>query len=483
LASLSVVAVLALPLAAQEIKTETIEIPGTNPPLKIVFTQCPGGKVKLGDPSVAQNEVDVLPFSISQTEFTFGQLRTLLGQQAVDRLKAQMNAFPLVKELIEDEYHKAIFLPGKGDDFPVLCLSMDDVLAICKELDKRTMDPAKRIELAGKNPLDAVETNEFRVPTFAQWQYACRGPKPLEYPHFGSWVDLNTLKDANVLKQRWKEMGFNDEFTGTQDQLLRIARLPKDHVKRDDGDKFILQYMTAVLKPVQGTGRTEQELGAKLAPVGKSQPNTWGLFEMHDNVSEWVLWVNTTDEYNRTWQELLAKGAVSLKGKNKVYLAGANISEILVGENSLHKFTSWGGPKMQGNSAKPEALDYIDDKSDNDLRSFNPGLRLVIVTGLADDWFYMFRKAWIRDGKPVDAAQQTMIVDRVSKVFDTQSLPADHVARMTLNFYKLLGTDEAAALAEMKKAQALKPDPTTKEDDDAYLDTLSTLVESGKKKP
>jgi formylglycine-generating enzyme required for sulfatase activity len=55
---------------------------------------------------------------------------------------------------------------------------------------------------------------------------------------------------------------------------------------------------------------------SKPQPVGKKKPNPWGLYDMHGNVSEWVLDVYHADAY-KTWSGQKQVGPVMIPTKEK----------------------------------------------------------------------------------------------------------------------------------------------------------------------
>jgi len=108
--------------------------------------------------------------------------------------------------------------PGfeQTDDHPVVLVSWDDAQAFCRWVSKR-------------------EQREYRLPTEAEWEYACRAGTTTAYS-FGD--------DASAVKT-----------------LANAQEGPN------------------VLKPIDGYVFT--------APVGQFKPNAFGLYDMHGNVWEW----------------------------------------------------------------------------------------------------------------------------------------------------------------------------------------------------
>jgi formylglycine-generating enzyme required for sulfatase activity len=102
----------------------------------------------------------------------------------------------------------------KGDERPVETVSWDECRTFCRQLGQKT-------------------GHEFRLPTEAEWELACRSGTTTTY------------------------------YTG-------------------DG----LEGMRRAGWCIYARG---QRAAKKTKPVGQFQPNGWGLFDLHGNVSEWCL--------------------------------------------------------------------------------------------------------------------------------------------------------------------------------------------------
>ncbi len=122
--------------------------------------------------------------------------------------------------------------PGfaQSDDHPVTCVSWNDATDFCRWLSKK-------------------DGRTYRLPTEAEWEYACRAGSDSLYS-FGDDPESLTVA-GNVADASAK------------------ARFPNwAVVSGDDGFVFT-------------------------APVGATRANAWGLYDMHGNVWEWCL-----DEYD-----------------------------------------------------------------------------------------------------------------------------------------------------------------------------------------
>src|SRR5579872_657617 len=132
--------------------------------------------------------------------------------------------------------------PGweQSKDEPVTYISWNDAVAFCKWLSQK-------------------EGKKYRLPTEAEWEYACRagsrtrfwnGNKPEDLVSIGNVADTD-------LKSRWP----NAVIEGN-DKNGRVATISFPFLSQKDAYAFA-------------------------APVGKFKPNPFGLYDMHGNVWEW----------------------------------------------------------------------------------------------------------------------------------------------------------------------------------------------------
>jgi formylglycine-generating enzyme required for sulfatase activity len=171
---------------------------------------CPPGRFRMGSPSdeperrpdEAQVEVTLTKgFWMGKYEVTQGQWKRVVGKLPGERTAAG----------------------GEGDDFPVYNVTYPEAEAFCRQLTER-----------GRQSGNLPKGWEFRLPTEAQWEYACRAGTRTAT----SFGDQLSSKQAN--------------FQG---------------------------------KPYNGA-----EQGPSLnraTKVGSYPANAWGLHDMHGNVYEW----------------------------------------------------------------------------------------------------------------------------------------------------------------------------------------------------
>jgi formylglycine-generating enzyme required for sulfatase activity len=131
--------------------------------------------------------------------------------------------------------------PGfpQSDDHPVTNVTWNDAVAMCQWLSEK-------------------EGKKYRLPTEAEWEYACRAGTNSLWHHGNdpqSLTKVGNLYDADTLKNwpQWKEFALQGR----------------------DGYEFT-------------------------SPVGKFAPNAFGLYDMHGNVWEWCSDYHADDYYAKS---------------------------------------------------------------------------------------------------------------------------------------------------------------------------------------
>jgi formylglycine-generating enzyme required for sulfatase activity len=197
-------------LAHTETVIEMVPIPGGT-----FLMGSPAGEAGRGDDEGPQHEVRIDPFWMGKYEVTWDQYDT--WGERIDIIRRDLAGVqPTPAELIVDgitrptePYTDMSFGFGKGK-YPAICMTQHAARSFCKWLSAKT-------------------GHYYRLPTEAEWEYACRAGTTTAYS-FGD--DPAELDDYAVY------------FDNSEDQY---------------------------------------------AEVGTKRPNPWGLYDMHGNVSEWVL--------------------------------------------------------------------------------------------------------------------------------------------------------------------------------------------------
>ena len=199
-------------------------------PLKLVAIS--GGSFKMGATEAEQREIEIAPFWMSSTEVTWS-LYNHFWQNGKDRNKdgtidADGNRYTADKTNLDkvslvdaisqptNQYHD-MFVGGRynqGDNFPAMDMTNHAASKFCQWLSAQT-------------------GHFYRLPTEAEWEYACRAGTSTTY------------------------------FFGDDDALL------KNHAWFADNSEV--------------AGQTTYR------EVAQKKPNPWGLYDMYGNVAEWTI--------------------------------------------------------------------------------------------------------------------------------------------------------------------------------------------------
>jgi formylglycine-generating enzyme required for sulfatase activity len=192
--------------------------------LEIDMVPIPGGTFTMGSPESEedrnddegpQHQVSISPFWMSKCEITWDQYD--VWNEEIDQRRRQLLGLPETpRDLAVDgvskptePYTDMSFGMGR-EDYPAICMTQHAARTYCKWLSAKT-------------------GRYYRLPTEAEWEYACRAGTKSAYSFGDSPADLDDYA--------WY-------FDNSPDSYQR---------------------------------------------VGQKKPNPWGLHDMHGNVSEWVL--------------------------------------------------------------------------------------------------------------------------------------------------------------------------------------------------
>ena len=209
--------------------TETVPAAGAS--LRMVAI--PGGTFLMGSPAEEphrkpdegpQHKVSISPFWISETEIPW-ELYTAFMENGRPRAKDGQ----LLEEQPDDELWDSVTQPtapytamnlGMGHGLPAISMSHHAASKFCEWLSAQT-------------------GHYYRLPTEAEWEYACRAGSPGAYSYGNG--------EASLDQYAWYWNNSNDRYQKT----------------------------------------------------GSKKPNKWGLRDMHGNVAEWVLDSYVPDAYGK----------------------------------------------------------------------------------------------------------------------------------------------------------------------------------------
>jgi len=180
---------------------------------------------KTAKPAVKQAPMPDYMVHIPAGSFGFGRLKENLNHNV------SQNGFYISKyELTQKEwvkYMKPAAVSLAGDNLPVENISWESIITYCNGRSKAEgLDPAYRIEFKGKERIISCNfnANGWRLPTEAEWEMAAKAGALFEYSGSDNHNDISWNRDNSP---------------------------------------------------------------ARIQPVGKKNANTFGLFDMTGNVSEW----------------------------------------------------------------------------------------------------------------------------------------------------------------------------------------------------
>lgn len=233
--------------------------------------------------------------------------------------------------------------PGfpQSDDHPVIVVSWTDAMKFCRWLEGR-------------------EKTAYRLPTEAEWEYACRG-------------------------------GTRGPFWSGEDTQL-LART----------SNFADATLRAALKSAPAEPENWSDGFAFTAPVGQFLPNPFGLFDVHGNVSEWCLDVSYDDYANR-WTDIIdPEGPI---GPNTCRHRGGNFLHDCWNGGSAAVWSDWRSVARTDRGFRIVASlpDNIGD-SNLSMGSFGPDDRISIVLGQPDLSEPLAEVVWVRDRIPFQVA-------------------------------------------------------------------------------
>ena len=140
------------------------------------------------------------------------------------------------KAFIKDTKGKMPEVPAWGwkDNFPVNQISWADAISYCNWLSKKEkLQPA--YTLNGTNTICNFKANGYRLPTEAEWEFACRA---------GTLTPFNTGYELKPKFANFKPDNTNSKHFGN-------------------------------------------DFKNEIMPIGEYKPNALGLYDMHGNIGEW----------------------------------------------------------------------------------------------------------------------------------------------------------------------------------------------------
>lgn len=192
-------------------------------------------------------------FELAATETTVAQFRDFVNATGyvcgAEKKSGALGFFPQEGDAVK-RFHTDPAVTWRNPGFkqtadcPVVCVSLRDAEAFCEWLTDTT----------GKN---------HRLPTEAEWEYACRAGSE-------SWYSWGNDPDQAYIHGNFADGALESAHpkTTSYQRAVKLGRL--------DGDSVVHS-----------------------SPVAQFESNPWGLYDMHGNVWEWCSDLYEQDHYER----------------------------------------------------------------------------------------------------------------------------------------------------------------------------------------
>jgi len=135
----------------------------------------------------------------------------------------------------------------KGADHPVECVSWDNCQAFLEKLNA--------------HPAACASGLVFRLPTEEEWETACRAGSTNAYCRL---ADGTEITEATLGRVAWY-----DENASTR-------------------PRWLARFLAFAERLVDRVHEVDWGETVSHKPVGRKEPNAWGLYDMHGNVWEWT---------------------------------------------------------------------------------------------------------------------------------------------------------------------------------------------------
>ena len=427
-------------------------------PLTIRFRYCPEGSLKPGPPKPPEagaepaesnppaggiaallakgNQVQFKGFYLAETELTITQVAALLGEQRFGIYRKSARTILGTGEAAKPNEYLIEAVAQGVSDLPAFAVSFADVIFICRRLNELTANPGDAAALS-------LESGRFRLPSHAEWQYACRAAaKPGDEqatPHFSNWVPVDAL-DAQFRAdfEEEKTRRGSPTFTGSQFEIAELLEKATSNDRKKYLSPLPLRVLSALLQEALKVHDIADPNPARLVASSTGQKNSWGLAHMHDNVNEWTVTVNQPDQLLETWDELAAESSPATLGSQEIlFLAGGHNFNSAFSPGRWKQLTIWGGYPMDYSTGQIQPFSVDRGRDDELSLDQAPGLRLLFERVLREGWFAVVRQTVSKPGQPAAATQPSFDAFRQTVGEIVPSATAPRIIA-TIGFYNAL---------------------------------------------
>lgn len=467
---------------AEPKEPKVIAIPNSD--IKITFRHIPadyGGK-PTGDPRIENKEENpdydppAAGFYLSETEITQAQFAAVLGAERLEQIKE----FAVSKDA-------EIFGLGpffEDEAYPIFLISLLDARDFCIDLEK--FQPASR------GAASAVLRWRIRIPSQFEWQYACRAGELENFPHFSGWPADDSLDKTKIVldqtgesplleecKRLWNDLKVDQdkEFTATQENLLKLMdatdKLNRDFEGTPEKKRNAKICFAHFLKLAVGltndldenTENTPTYAALDRGPPGK--PNSWGLYHMHDNVTEWVIKSKLPTDVLGNWN--LLEHAGNNDESKEIQSLVAAITRGGYDTDIWKHHTVWALREMKYEDWYPHDKEKVKKIA---LR-YKAGVRVLMEAVLATNWL-----VGIRNEAMADNENKLTGLERLSREIPAQLGSSEREsARAQIDFYRSLAHIQEGNDTEGNKILGKAKTSL----DDPYFDLLHIMVEEDNK--
>ena len=383
----------AIARAQESLTPLTVDVAGQ----QLVFVRLPDqGDVNLGQETISE-EMPITATYLMSTELSSASMKALIGEDEYRAYLGKLMLGPV--ELSDHKSHKKK-LEDATEDIAACSVPVEQVFHCCAKL-------KELILLSGK--ISKVETVEVRLPTAAEWKYALLGRDSLDalqqFPRYPDWPTQagvkqliaadKTLKGYLSDLQEENEL-FTIEAFSSQDRFTEL-------LKSATGEKKKLQCgktVSEILLELQARFLlANTKLGLTSNPVVQGGPrrdydprvgvaNDFGLLNMYNNLSEWVLLDSATVDAD--WKHALENPA----GCELRFFAIGPSTFARANYGDSWRWMSLRDPFPEDQAGKPKTLSLEEASDPNELQFFE-GCRLLVIRRMDKNWFGKLRSEFL----------------------------------------------------------------------------------------